>query len=36
MGFSKPSKIQERALPLMLSNPCVMLFSSSVVYIMLA
>lgn len=23
MGFSKPSKIQERALPLLLSNPCV-------------
>lgn len=23
MGFSKPSKIQERALPLMLSNPYV-------------
>jgi ATP-dependent RNA helicase DDX19/DBP5 len=23
MGFSKPSKIQERALPLLLNNPCV-------------
>lgn len=23
MGFTKPSKIQERALPLLLSNPCV-------------
>lgn len=25
MGFSKPSKIQERALPLLLSNPYVLL-----------
>ena len=23
MGFSKPSKIQERALPLLLKDPCV-------------
>ena len=23
MGFTKPSKIQERALPLLLANPCV-------------
>lgn len=23
LGFSKPSKIQERALPLLLANPCV-------------
>lgn len=23
MGFNKPSKIQERALPLLLANPCV-------------
>lgn len=25
MGFQKPSKIQERALPLLLQNPCVWL-----------
>lgn len=25
MGFQKPSKIQERALPLLLQNPCVVI-----------